>query len=138
MSARPRAYLICTSPRSGSTLLCHMLRACDGAGWPGSHFHEPDVAAWRQAHALAEAAPLGAVFDAGEAAGRREEALFGLRLQRRSAPYFFGTLRQVHPAVHSDRDAFEAQFGATVFIHLEREDATAQAVSFVKAEQVGL
>ena len=34
------AYVICTSPRSGSTLLCKLLVATGVAGLPASHFHE--------------------------------------------------------------------------------------------------
>lgn len=38
-----RAYVICTSPRSGSTLLCKLLAATGQAGKPKSYFHKPDL-----------------------------------------------------------------------------------------------
>lgn len=39
MTRLPRtAYLVCATPRSGSTLLCEMLRATGVAGAPGEHF----------------------------------------------------------------------------------------------------
>ncbi|MEO1275711.1 MAG: Stf0 family sulfotransferase [Pseudomonadota bacterium] len=51
----PRSYVICTAPRSGSTLLCHLLRATGVAGWPGSHFHRPSLTGWLDAYGLREA-----------------------------------------------------------------------------------
>lgn len=33
-----RAYLVCATPRSGSTLLCELLRLTGRAGWPLEHF----------------------------------------------------------------------------------------------------
>ncbi|MEM7269766.1 MAG: Stf0 family sulfotransferase, partial [Pseudomonadota bacterium] len=44
------SYVICTSPRSGSTLLCSLLKASGVAGAPESLFHEPSVEAWRAYH----------------------------------------------------------------------------------------
>ena len=44
--AQFQSYVICTSPRSGSTLLCRLLREAGNAGFPDSHFHAPDVEKW--------------------------------------------------------------------------------------------
>ncbi|MBT6203829.1 MAG: sulfotransferase, partial [Rhodospirillaceae bacterium] len=41
--ARYQSYVICTSPRSGSTLLCSLLAATGLAGNPCSHFHDPSI-----------------------------------------------------------------------------------------------
>ena len=40
------AYVICTSPRSGSTLLCELIRHTGVAGSPGSLFHHPSLEKW--------------------------------------------------------------------------------------------
>ena len=41
------SYVICTSPRSGSTLLCKLLAATGVSGNPESYFHEPSVSSWQ-------------------------------------------------------------------------------------------
>ena len=125
------AYVICTAPRSGSTLLCGLLRATGVAGNPGSHFHTPDIAAWRAVYGLAPDAPLADLLEAGRTAGSAGGSVYGLRLQSHSAHYFFTQLG-------GGRLAFEAVFGLTRWIWLRREDVVAQAVSCVRAQQTGL
>lgn len=138
------AYIICTSPRSGSTLLCRMLRQTGCAGHPGSHFHDPSLDAWMAAYGLrrkdgeTESALLGRVFEAAIAKGRGSTNVFGLRLQRQSFQYFSEKLRVLCPGMASDADRIAQAFRETAFIHLRREDKVAQAVSYVKAQQSGL
>lgn len=138
------AYMICTSPRSGSTLLCKLLAATGVAGKPGSLFHEPSLSEWLDYYGLqndqasSEANLLEAVFEAALNKGRGGTPLFGLRMQRRSFPYFCTQLKKLHPGLRDDVRRIEAAFGRTLFIHLTREDKLAQAVSFVKADQSGL
>ncbi|MEO0372779.1 MAG: Stf0 family sulfotransferase, partial [Pseudomonadota bacterium] len=46
-SALPQAgYIICTTPRSGSTMLCRMLAATDRMGVPDSYFRKEDLVEW--------------------------------------------------------------------------------------------
>lgn len=138
------SYVICTSPRSGSTLLCGLLAATGVAGSPDSHFHQPSLADWLAEYRIApgpaasEREILAAVFRAAIAAGRGSTALFGLRLQRHSFDYFTGKLAVLHPGRSNDVQRFEAAFGRTLFIHLTRPDKVDQAVSYVKAQQTGL
>jgi Uncharacterized protein conserved in bacteria len=47
-----RVYLLCTTPRSGSTLLCRMLQAMGQAGRPDPHFHVPHLSAWLEDYRL--------------------------------------------------------------------------------------
>lgn len=115
-----------------------MLRATRGAGHPGSHFHVPDLAAWRSEYGLPVDAPLRDILAAGHARGRGRDDRFGLRLQRRSATFLFEQLRNQHPKAPSDCAAFEAEFGPTRWIYLWREDVVAQAVSVEIARQSGL
>ncbi|MBD8877967.1 Stf0 family sulfotransferase [Roseibium polysiphoniae] len=136
------AYVICTSPRSGSTLLCKLLSATGVAGRPGSHFHEPSLDAWLDYYGL-ESGPcemenLKAVFDAARAKGRGGTDVFGLRLQRHSFDFFQQELALLHPEAQSDRGRMEAAFGRVLFVHLTRADKLEQAISFVKAQQTGL
>jgi len=138
------SYVICTSPRSGSTLLCKLLAATGVSGRPGSHFHEPSLAAWLADYDLARAdfpserAAVGAVFDAAREEGTGETGMFGLRLQRHSFAFFMQKLDLLHPGLPDDPARFQAAFGRTLFLHLSRKNKLDQAISFVKARQTGL
>jgi LPS sulfotransferase NodH len=149
MSAGPvRAYVICTAPRSGSTLLCRMLAATGVAGNPDSYFHQPSLAAWlADLEVTADPAwrgrdALRAAFGAAMQQGRGATGVFGLRLQRHSFAFFSEKLAEMVPetAARAGNDAarMAALFGPVGFIHLRREDKVAQAVSLLKAEQSGL
>ena len=139
-----QSYVICTSPRSGSTLLCRLLGATGVAGKPGSHFHEPSISAWLDYYGLTDKAGdndrhvLKRIFDAARAHGTAGTDVFGLRLQRHSFDFFVKQLDVLHPGLASDRARFEAAFGRTFFIHLTRPDKLDQAVSYIKASQTGL
>lgn len=139
-----RSYILCTCPRSGSTLLCKLLSASGVAGHPGSYFHEQSIASW-QAYLGLEAEPVATeaetlrrVFDAAVEKGTRGTGLFGLRLQRHSFDFFRKKLAVLYPEGPADADRLAAAFGKTLFIHLTRQDKIGQAVSYVRAEQSGL
>ncbi len=139
-----RSYVICTSPRSGSTLLCKLLAATGQAGKPKSYFHEPDLDAWQtyldleKTRFATDKDRLTALFAAAREKGSSGTGIFGLRLQRHSFDFLFQQLETLHPGEMSLAAKFEAVFGKTLFIHLTRADKVAQAVSFVKASQTGL
>ncbi len=139
-----RSYAICTSPRSGSTLLCKLLAATGKAGNPGSYFHQPSIDAWLEYYRLTdvtfadETEQLSAIFEAARKKGTEDTGIYGVRLQRHSFPFFSQQLKKLHPDCPSDAGRFEAAFGKTLFIHLTREDKLAQAVSLVRATQSGL
>lgn len=138
------SYVICTSPRSGSTLLCKLLARTGVAGNPASYFHRPSVSAWCDALSLTPDASvperdvLDMVFRAATVEGSLETGVFGLRLQRHSFDYFTEELALRHLGPASDAQRFQAAFGRTSFIHLTRRDKIEQAVSYVRAEQTGL
>lgn len=142
--SRYAAYMICTSPRSGSTLLCHLLRQTGKAGFPESHFHEPSLDAWLEEFGLeargfaSHEAALRAVFRSAIACGKGESDIFGLRMQRHSFAFFASQLAILYPALPDDASRIEAAFGKTLFVHLKREDKLNQAISWVKARQSGL
>ena len=138
------AYVICTSPRSGSTLLCKLLAATGVAGNPASYFHEPSVTEWAADldlsldPSLPEPQVLAQVFAAVIAKGNAGTGLFGLRLQRHSFDFFTKKLAALQPGAKRDLARLTAAFGRTGFIHLTRQDKVEQAVSYVKAGQSGL
>lgn len=143
-TAKFDAYVICTSPRSGSTLLCKLLAATGIAGNPESYFHEPSISSWQAELDLtpdpsaSERDALHEVFRAAIAEGSLDTGLFGLRLQRHSFDYFTEKLAILHADGATDRERFDSAFGRTLFIHLSREDKLEQAVSYLKAQQSGL
>lgn len=138
------SYVICTSPRSGSTLLCSLLFASGVAGNPKSYFHKPVVREWLEHFELSpdesasEAEILQLIFNAAKSRGTVGTGLFGLRMQRPSFRFFIEQLNLLHPGLSTDKQRIEAEFGNTCFIHLTRLDKVAQAVSLLKAEQTGL
>lgn len=142
-------YIICTSPRSGSTLLCTMLADTGRAGRPWSYFHRPDfMREWAEAWNLPpqegtppdsyDAAYLRAAAIAGRTPALGGGPVFGMRLQQAYLPSLAAMLGRVHPELPTVADRFERAFGPLTYVHLTREDKVAQAVSAVKARQTGL
>ena len=138
------SYVICTSPRSGSTLLCKLLAETGVAGNPDSYFHRTSLEDWltdldvTPEEAATPRDVLAEVFRAAIGQGRDGGDLFGLRLQRHSFQFLLEKLAVLHPGDFSDVERFRLSFGSTLFIHLSRPDKVAQAVSYMKADQTGL
>ncbi len=137
------AYMICTAPRSGSTLLCRMLAATGIAGDPESLFFRPSVQEWAaymgvDTDTLTERALLRAIMQAALAMGRGDTPVFALRQQRPSFAYLCQKLAVLHPGAATDRDRIEQTFGPMRYVHLSRGDKLGQAVSYLKAQQTGL
>ena len=144
MTADFQSYFICTSPRSGSTLLCHLLRDTKMAGNPHSHFHKPSLDAWCSYYGLNHAgfiddrACLRAILSAAQTLGRGDGDIFGLRLQQGSFDFFLAQLAKLHADALSDAERIEATFGRTLYIHLTRQTKLDQAISLETALQSGL
>lgn len=121
-----------------------MLEATGIAGKPNSHFHVPTLDGWCDAYGLAKTdfvtdiETIHAVVAAALVRGRGGTDMFGLRLQGKSATFFFEQIAKLAPNAHTDFARFEAVFGPTKLIRLRRADKLAQAVSCVKAQQTGL
>ncbi len=144
MPANYDTYVICTSPRSGSTLLCKLLAATGVAGNPDSYFHRPSISDWLADLGLArdpsasDREQLEAIFRTAIAKGTLDAGIFGLRLQRHSFDFFIEKLFVLYPSYSNQLGRFRAAFGRVLFVHLTRRDKVAQAVSYVKARQTGL
>jgi len=138
------SYVICTSPRSGSTLLCNLLAATAVAGNPASYFHRPSISAWLREFELvsesswSERQVLERIFSAAIDKGSLNTGMFGVRVQRSSFEFLAQKLAVLYPEHSSDLRRFQAAFGRTAFIHLTRLNKIEQAVSYVRAEQTGL
>ena len=137
------AYIICTTPRSGSTLLCRMLRTTGIAGAPASLFFGTSLAEWRRRMALApsDAPPtvqLRDIMAAAHALGKGDTAVFALRQQWHSFAFLQTQLALLFPAAQTDLVRLTSAFGPLRFIYLTRGDKVSQAVSYLLAQQTGL
>ena len=138
------SYVICATPRSGSTLLCDLLANTGLAGKPASYYRRQSIPRWTERLGLPspiepddvdfERAYLAAV----KKAGAGDTGIFGFRLMWESMPELLARLTMLFPGLDSDRGRLEAAFGEIVFLHLTRQDKVAQAISRLKAEQSGL
>lgn len=144
-----QGYILCATPRSGSTLLCGLLAATGQAGDPHSYFRREDIAEWAAHWGLSpdDAPPANAsqgpgfdraYLDAALCAGRAGTRLFGLRLMAETLPELNTLLDRLYPGLPNDRARLERAFGRLAFVHLSRGDLLAQAVSLVRARQTGL
>lgn len=137
-------YIICATPRSGSTLLCDMLEATGVAGRPDSFFMADPDPHWHQVWGLPrpgapdDAAYARAFVAAARRAGRDAAGRFGMRLMQRDLDRFLGLVQLACPEGRNTRDRLTRCFGRCLFVHLTREDKLAQAVSLVIAQQTGL
>ncbi len=144
MTKPARSYILCTSPRSGSTLLCGLLKATQRCGLPDSHFHDPSLEAWLAYHDLEHVAfasrqdAIDAALKAARAFGTGDTGMFGLRMQRQSAAFFFEQLAVLYPQLTGDKARTDAAFGRVAYLYLIRENKLDQAISYVKATQSGL
>jgi LPS sulfotransferase NodH len=136
-------YIICGTPRTGSTLLCDLLASAK-AGKPDSFYGRAFMADWAKEWALpsrdqmSEKAFKIAYLDAAIRAGKGGTGIFGLRLMRENLDELSAILDQIFPGLPSDTARFGKAFGSLLHIHLSRADKLAQAISLIKAEQTGL
>ncbi len=138
------SYIICSTPRTGSTFLCDLLASTKVAGNPDSFFMRDVDPVWVEQWGLPDRANRGDADDcaaylrAAINAGKGQTDMFGLRLMKRDLGDLLAMIDKVFPGLPSDRDRLQAAFGKVLYIHLAREDKLAQAISMVKAEQTGL
>ncbi len=139
-----RSYILCATPRSGSTLLCDLLSDTGVAGRPDSYFRRESIPDWVRHLSVPtreemserdfDRAFLAAVLKEG-AGGT---SVFALRLMWDSVEELSGKLRTLYPGCLTDADRFGRAFGKVQYIHLTRQDKVAQAVSLLKALETGL
>ncbi|MEM7303701.1 MAG: Stf0 family sulfotransferase [Pseudomonadota bacterium] len=138
------SYIICSTPRTGSTLLCDLLSSTGIAGQPDSFFMQNPDPIWVAEWGLPKSGDVEdpeycvAFINAALKAGRGETKIFGLRLMWESLKPLMNLIDGTYPELTSDRARLRAAFGETLFIHLTREDKLDQAISMVRAEQTGL
>ena len=141
---KPTAYILCSTPRSGTTLLCDLLSQTGVAGHPNSFFRQKSLKYWADLWGLEgcvdcqDAAFSARYLAAMRQAGQGETGLFGLRLMGPDLQFACDWLGRMHPGRPSEADRFAAAFGPLRYIYLSRSDKLAEAVSYIRAEQTGL
>ncbi len=139
----PQGYIICGTPRTGSTLLCGLLKA-HGLGDPHSFYRRQNISEWAEGWGLPPRETLGEVafqrayLKAAISEGRGCTDVFGFRLMKETLAELSAILDRLFPGLPSDRARLERAFGPVVFLHLSRRDKLAQAISLVRAQQSGL
>lgn len=151
------AYLICATPRSGSTLLCEMLRGTGRAGRPLEHFEilrhsslprqpreyfdDPRASAVRERlPPIAQAAPRHEAPTAWRtrilAEGRSDNGVWGGKLMWGHVEDFLARVRQLPGLSGADlQTAIDALLGDVRLVFVTRADKVAQAVSLWRALQ---
>src|SRR5277367_5793711 len=92
------SYLICATPRTGSSLLCGLLRSTEVAGKPESYFRQPDERSWAAQWGIISPSDGGYSYADYLAAalncGRTENGVFGARIMWGTMSYIADHLAQ--------------------------------------------
>jgi len=141
---RPPSLILCSNPRSGSTLLCDLLAASGVCGRPASFYRSQSIEDYAEQFGMSaydhatpesfERAYLSGVLQAG----RDTTGRFALRLMAENRPQLAERLAVLHPELTTDAERFSAAFGPSLYVHLSRGDKLAEAISLLRAEQTGL
>src|SRR5271156_6210986 len=158
MAAIKLSYVICTAPRTGSSLLCAALWRTGIAGRPAEYFdvHAHNDEHWQKHFAIRDNREyLGKVVDAGTT----DNGVFGFKLHWHQSPALVARLRAVRqpPAslvvpndaatggaesitatpVLMDR-SLRSRLGEVRYIWLRRKNKVAQAISYYRAGKTDL
>jgi LPS sulfotransferase NodH len=162
IEARPmrkpvHSYMVCATPRSGSTLLCEMLASTGRAGRPQEHFEvlRHSGLPRQPREYFGDADPLDvpdhlAPLESGEpasepaqvwwarrlTAGLSEDGVWGGKLMWGHVEDFLGRVRELDGLADADLEtALRALFGEPQLVYVARQDKVAQAVSLWRAVQ---
>ena len=116
------SYIVCSMPRSGSSLLCDVLAGTELAGAPTEYLDLNQMEAFQREW---------------EVSGL-EEYLAALRDRKTSPNGVFGLKAHFHQLrdVLGERD-LDAEFPGLRFVYIRRRDHVRQAVSWARANQTG-
>jgi LPS sulfotransferase NodH len=136
------SYLMCGTPRTGSTLLCALLESTGVAGRPESYFRTQDEPSFAREWGIPADRDGGFGYAgyvrAAVEAGRTANRVFAARIMWGTMDELTGKLRSDCPELPGqDADLLSTVFGRTSYLHLWRDDVVRQAVSWLRAEQTG-
>lgn len=135
------SYLICATPRTGSSLLCGLLDSSGVAGHPESYFRQQGeqeyAARWGIVRSPDGAFSFADYVRAALTAGTTGNGVFAARIMWETLDELVAKLGPLYPdmAGSSDLELLNRAFGRTRFVYLRRGDVVAQAVSLLRARQ---
>jgi LPS sulfotransferase NodH len=137
------SYLICATPRTGSTLLCGLLASAGVAGRPESYFRRQGLHDYAVQWGIVRSPDGGFRYTdyvrAAVAAGRTDNGVFAVRMMWETLEEVVAELGKMNPDLSGDGiGLLERAFGRVCFVYLRRDDIVAQAVSLFRAEQTGV
>lgn len=144
-----QSYVICTSPRTGSSLLCAALRRTNVAGRPAEYFdvYEPNEMHWRKALEINDESDY---FNKVLAAGTTSNGVFGFKLHWHQSPAlkakllahqeWNGSFAKTKIAAKEPglEKLLRDHLGGPRYIWLRRQNTVAQAISYYRAGKTGL
>lgn len=137
------SYFICATPRTGSTLLCSLLKSSGVAGYPESYFRIEDKAKWANSWGITfsdkEIPYCQNFLQACRKNGQTPNGVYGARIM-------WGSMEELIESItyaldlpqENDVSILQQFFGNSRFIYLKRKDFVPQAVSRYKAEQTDI
>lgn len=142
-SERIDSYMICATPRTGSSLLCGLLDSAAVAGHPESWFRRQDertlASRWGITDPVRGTFGYAGYFRAAVAAGSTANSVFAARIMWGTMDEVTANLAPLYPGqAGSGVGLLSAAFGRVRFVYLRRGDVVAQAVSLLRAEQTGV
>jgi trehalose 2-sulfotransferase len=134
-------YLLCATPRTGTTLLCQYLTSTEVAGRPQSYFRKQGTMSYAEGWRILNENGTYSFSDyliAARGAASTENGTIGIRVMWGTLEEMTAELGQLYPTlVGDDLGLLEQAFGKLKFIYLYRNDVIAQAISLYRAEQTG-
>ena len=134
-------YMICATPRSGSTLFCQYLASTGVAGVPASYFRKENLHEYAELWKILR--PDGSYdfadyLEATRKVGSTRNGVLALRIMWSSLKEVMAYLARLYPDLADNEvTLLERAFGRLKFIYLRREDVVAQAISLYRASQTG-
>ena len=147
MTLPAKSYLVCASPRSGTTMLCRALSDTEIAGRPDEYFLAEDpkeLPEWR----FWEEGPFGvfsgavdreSYLDAVYRMGSTSNGVFGAKLMWNNVRWALAKFQEIPRFSSFDRSqVFHMVFPDLRVIHATRWDRVRQAVSWARMAQDGV
>jgi len=130
------SYLVCATPRSGSSLLCELLDTSHVAGHPQEFFGEGFEPVWRERWGASD---YRSYLEGAIEEGTTPNGVFGAKIMRSHLDDFLDRVREalgIGPVRATE--ALNAIFPDLRYIWITRQDTVRQAVSHARAEQTGI
>jgi LPS sulfotransferase NodH len=130
------SYLVCGTPRSGTTLLCGLLASTGLAGRPEEYFWRDDERRWSERWRVST---FPEYLRAAVRRGSTPNGVFGAKVMYGYLPDLLGKLAELPDGQGlDDRALLERQFPNLRCLWIWRQDMVAQAVSWAKALQTNV